>query len=45
MRLNVSRRENLRESVKNFIVNNPKMKKPEIVNHFLKKGYARSNFV
>ena len=39
--LSVSQREHLRKIVKNFVVKNPKLKKSEIVNHFIKTGYAR----
>ena len=39
--LSVSQREHLRKLVKNFVVKNRKLKKSEIVNHFIKTGYAR----
>ena len=41
MRLNKEERDILRNSVKNFLVQNPSAKKLVIVNHFIEQGYKR----
>lgn len=41
-RLTVSERENLRKSIQRFTVKNPNSRPIDIVDHFVKEGYARA---